>query len=164
MTEQERQKRARRMDKEQLEEMERHIGHKFRMIHRAIDRYFTKQKDCILPDLTRAQSGMIHYLYDHRDVDIFQKDIEAVFSISGATATNCLKGMERLGLIRREVMPKDARLKRIVLTPEGVKSHERATENIRRMEEALTRGMTEEEIAIYRKLLNLSLHNVEQLQ
>ena len=96
-------------------DVHQHFGHKFRMIHNMIDKYFEKRCDGSIHYLTRVQCATLHYLYDHRDEDVFQKDIEAEFSISGATATNILKGLERQALIMREPMPEDARLKKIVL-------------------------------------------------
>ena len=79
-----------------------HLGHRFRVIHNMIDKYFQKNREAGRAcNLTRAQCGAIHYFYDHREEDIFQKDFEAEFSISGATATNILKVLEREKLIER---------------------------------------------------------------
>ena len=77
-----------------------HLGHRFRVIHNMIDKYFQKNREAGRAcNLTRAQCGAIHYFYDHREEDIFQKDFETEFSISGATATNILKVLEREKLI-----------------------------------------------------------------
>ena len=53
---------------------------------------------------------------DHADTEIYQKDIEQEFKVSRATASNMLQLMERKGLIVRESVSCDARLKKISLT------------------------------------------------
>ena len=145
-------------------EIENHLGHKFRIIHNRIDKYFEKRWDGSSHALTRVQCATLHYLYDHRDGNVFQKDIEAEFSITGATATNILKGLERQNLITREPMPEDARLKKILLTDEGCACNAQAFENMYHMEETLSKGMTAEEVECLRNLLDRVIANLEGLQ
>lgn len=142
----------------------KHLGHRFRVIHNRIDKYFTGSRKNEKVRLTRAQCATLHYLYDHSKEDVFQKDIEEVFSISGATATNLLKGLERLGMIQRIPLPGDARCKRIELCQKGIKAHERAFSDILFMEETLVKGMTEEEVGILRRLLDRVIQNLEEME
>lgn len=142
---------------------ERHLGHDLHTIHKLIDKYFTKSWEEDERELTRTQCSTLHFLYDHRDMQIFQKDIEAVFEITGATATNILKGLERQGIIERIPMEEDARLKRILLTEDGIRYHEKALYNIKRMEQTLVAGMSEEEITIYSDLLKRTAQNLADL-
>ena len=144
--------------------VEKHLGHKFRIIHNMIDKYFERRCDDSIHYLTRVQCATLHYLYDHRDQNVFQKDIEAAFSITGATATNILKGLERQELIVREPMPEDARLKKIVLLESGVACHKQAYRNMVHMEETLSAGMTEEELKFLREMLDRVIANLEGLQ
>ena len=142
-----------------------HLGHRFRVIHTMIDKYFQKNREAGRAcNLTRAQCGAIHYFYDHREEDIFQKDFETEFSISGATATNILKVLEREKLIERIPMKEDGRLKKIVLLDAGAQVHEEAYTNILYMEKILTKGMNIDEIANLRQLLDKVIHNLEDLQ
>lgn len=145
-------------------DVEKHLGHKFRIIHNMIDKYFEKRWDDSIHYLTRVQCATLHYLYDHRDQNVFQKDIEAAFSITGATATNILKGLERQKLIMREPMPEDARLKKIVLLESGVACHKQAYRNIIHMEETLTAGFSEEDLETLRNMLDHIIANLEGLQ
>ncbi len=142
--------------------LHKHFGHIFRIIHNGIDRYFTNNNlDAFGFKLTIAQCGVMHYIYDHQDQDVFQKDIENAFQISGATASNTLKGMEKQGVIIRTPMPEDGRKKKLTFTEKGREFHERAIANMEELERTLIGGMTEEEITIYRKLL---LHTVDNLE
>lgn len=145
-------------------DVEKHLGHKFRIIHNMIDKYFEKRWDDSIHYLTRVQCATLHYLYDHRDQNVFQKDIEAAFSITGATATNILKGLERQKLIMREPMPEDARLKKIVLLESGVACHKQAYRNIIHMEETLAAGFSEEDLETLRNMLDHIIANLEGLQ
>lgn len=145
-------------------EIEKHLGHKFRIIHNRIDKYFEKRSEGSDHSLTRVQCATLHYLYDHREGNVFQKDIEAEFSITGATATNILKGLERQNLITREPMPGDARLKKIMLTDEGYACNAQAYENMHHMEETLAAGFSAEELDILRNMLDRVIANLEGMQ
>ena len=68
---------------------------------------------------TPMHGWIIEYLYRHRDAAVFQRDIEREFSITRSTVTNILQLMERKGYIERQSVPRDARLKRLVLTGGG---------------------------------------------
>ena len=70
-------------------------------------------------ELTAMHGWILGYLCRNEDKDIFQKDIEAEFKICRSTVTNILKLMEKKGYIRRESVPYDARLKKLVLTDTG---------------------------------------------
>ena len=92
--------------------------------------------------------------------DVFQTDLEAAFSITGATATNILKVMEKDGVITRVPMPHDARLKKLVLTEKGLGLDDEAKSNIKRLEEGMKKGFTEEEIAQFRNYLDRVTQNI----
>lgn len=163
MKEQEKNRRDKASGGSKKEDGAFHMGHGFRRVHILIDRFFARSWEDNRRDLTRVQCSTLGYLYDHRDMSIYQKDIEAVFSITGATASNILKGLERQGVIERIPVAEDARLKRILLTREGEALHEQAIRNIERLERAIVAGMTEEEIAAYRDFLGRTVLNLEKL-
>ena len=50
---------------------------------------------------------------------MFQRDVEQVFSLSRSTATGILQQLEEKGLLRRESVPSDARLKKPGAHPAG---------------------------------------------
>lgn len=60
--------------------------------------------------------------------DVYQRDVEKHFNIRRPTATNMLQLMERKGLLIREPVPGDGRLRKIVLTDHarelGAKMHD----------------------------------------
>ena len=59
---------------------------------------------------------IIRFLSEHTDRDIYQKDLESEFGITRSTASRVLRLMEQKGLVERQSVPQDARLKKLVLT------------------------------------------------
>ncbi|MCM1335462.1 MAG: MarR family transcriptional regulator [Bacteroides sp.] len=112
-----------------------------RMISRRLEGLHGKDSDS-----TRYHGRVVGYLSRRRGEDVFQRDIEAHFGIQRSTATRLLQLMESNGLIRRESVPSDARLKKITLTDKGVAFDERVRGEIDRFEAALVRGFSEEEL------------------
>jgi len=147
----------------QNKDFDRNIGHKVRIVHNNIDKYFHTSWEKAGIEPTRMQCATLHYLHTHQNENVFQKDLEAAFSISGATATNILKIMEKDGLIRRVPMETDARLKKLEMTEKGIKFDDAARENIVRLEEGMKKGFTEEEITRFREYLDRLTQNIVDL-
>lgn len=103
----------------------------------------------------------IHYFYDNRDKEIFQRDFENRFSIRRSTASNILKNMEQNGFIYRVSVESDARLKRIVLTEKAIKIHEEIMRDIERREALLRKGFTDEEIEQFLAMIDRFVLNLE---
>lgn len=139
------------------------LGHKVRIVHNYIDKYFHTSWEKAGIEPTRMQCATLHYLRAHQDKEVFQKDLEATFAISGATATNILKVMEKDGLIRRIPVERDARLKKLEMTEKGIAYDNAGRENIIRLEEGMEKGFTEEELTIFRGFLDRMAQNIVDL-
>ena len=112
--------------------------------------------------LTGMHSFVIGYLYDNRGKrDIFQKDIETEFTIRRSTATGILQLMEKNGLIEREAVGYDARLKKLILTEKAIAIHHSITKEIDEVEAQLLKGLTEEEISNFLVTLEKLKKNIE---
>jgi DNA-binding MarR family transcriptional regulator len=97
--------------------------------------------------ITGMQCGVLGYLSFHSDKrDIFQKDIEDEFQIRRSTATGILQLMEKNHLIERIAVDYDARLKKIVVTTEGVETRNKVDQRIQTVEAKLTQNLTKEEV------------------
>ena len=139
------------------------LGHKIRCAHNAIGKYFNTCWNHSEFEPTRMQCGTMHYLRDHEGMDVFQKDLEEAFSISGATASNILKLMEKDGLITRVPMPNDARLKKIEMTEKAKQFDAAAHANVKRLEAGMKKGFTEEELTAFRGYLDRLTQNIADL-
>ena len=67
--------------------------------------------------ITGVQSRVIYYILAHcKEGPVYQRDIENAFSLSRSTATGILQLLEKNGIILRESVSNDARLKSLVPT------------------------------------------------
>ncbi len=102
------------------------------------------------------------YLHHNQNREIYQKTIESEFSIRRSTVTTILQLMEKKGYIRREAVAGDARLKKIVLTQQGMETAERTKSMIDNMEKSLTEGIGEKELAVFLEVAEKLLQNMGQ--
>ena len=123
------------------------VGVELRSLNNLIRRYFefsSHKKE--IETITGNNGWIIGYLSDSQDRDIYQKDLEDHFTITRSTASKVLSRMEQKGLIQRQAVARDARLKKIVLTEKAWKLAGLMKEDVRTMERTLTEGFTDEEI------------------
>lgn len=142
--------------------MNRRVGFEVRTISNLIKRHVDS-----LPAIKAAESvtgihcWMIGYIYDRRDQDVYQKDIEEEFSIRRSTATAILQRMEKNGMIVRRPVAHDARLKKLELTEKAIKAQEQIEREILAFERQLVDGITEEEIEMFYKIADKLKENLE---
>lgn len=144
---------------------ERVLGFELRVIHnliREVVRKTTPMKD--KPPLTQLQAGIMGYLFRHREEPVYQKNIEEEFRISRATATNTLQVMEKNGKITRSCMDKDARLKRIQMTPEAIADHMQVEAHMRMMDERMLSGINKADREELFRLLEIIRNNLEAMK
>lgn len=94
---------------------------------------------------TGMHGWVIGYLYENRDKDTYQRDLQEKFSVRRSTITGILQLMEKNGLITRESVEGDARLKKISLTPKAIEQHEIIHRSIREVEDKISQGLTPQE-------------------
>lgn len=145
-------------------EHKKYIGFEVRRISNLIMRSLDKQV------IMEADNGMtithmwvIGYLIAHKNEDIFQKNIEEKFSIRRSTATNILKLMEKNGLIKREAVAYDARLKKIMITAKTQEIHDRMHVESIALEKVLLQGISSEEVAQFSETLEKMKNNLEAI-
>lgn len=126
--------------------MERAVGKELRSLNNLILRHFenSPQRKQI-ETVTGTNGWIIVYLSRNRDKDIFQKDLETQFGITRSTASKVLNLMERKGLVQREKVARDARLKKIVLTQKALELSDMMNKGAAYFERKLTNGLTEDE-------------------
>lgn len=142
---------------------EENVGYKLRLLHNQLHNHIEHQKEqneYIISDLTRMQRFTIGFLYMHSEEEIYQKDLETEFAISRATASNMLSVMERKGLITREPVVHDARLKRLVLTEPARQMHRQVEQDIKETEKLLTKGMSEDDKRQLHQYLDVMIQNL----
>ena len=129
---------------------EKHIGIVVRCLNNRIGRAVASIHSREFGDSTTpVQSWVIRYLYENRDKDVFQKDLEVRFSVRRSTMTSILQLMEKNGLIVKEEVASDKRLKKLILTPVAIEKQERMRKCIDDLEIKLRNNISEEELAVF---------------
>ena len=95
-----------------------------------------------------AQGRALHFILAQTG-DVFQKDLEEEFSLRPPTATELLKQMEKNGLVRRESLDSDRRMKKIILTEKALEYQEQVKDGLMELEEDLVKGIPEEKLEIF---------------
>lgn len=143
------------------------LGFELREIHNLIKMQIHKMRPpCARPGtpLTQLQGGILGYLYHHDPEEpVYQKNIEEVFRISRATATNTLQVMEKNGLIVRKAQDQDGRLKRIFMTEEAYREHMQMEKAMQKLDEDMLAGMSSEEAEQFMALLYRVRDNLERM-
>jgi len=144
-------------------EKRRAVGFEIKTVSNMIKRRIAKSPAVMATDkMTGTHGWYLGYIYDRMDYqDVFQRDIEEAFQIRRSTATGILQLMEKNGLIIRESVDYDARLKKISLTPKAIAMHEALIKEIDVIEAQITEGLTAEEIQTLYSILEKIKRNVE---
>ena len=114
-----------------------------RLLRKTIEQEFRALEDD--DQITRMHHWIIGYLFDRQDKDIFQRDIEAEFKISRSTTSSMLTLMEKKGLVVRQSVPGDARLKKLTLTERAKSLHVQHVHKIEEFNGAINGAITPEE-------------------
>ena len=114
-----------------------------RLLRKTIEQEFRALDDD--DQITRMHNWIIGFLYDRQDKDIFQRDVEAEFRISRSTTSSMLTLMEKKGLVVRQSVPGDARLKKLTLTERAQQLHVQHMDAIHKFDTAINGAITNDE-------------------
>ena len=112
-------------------------------------------------DFSGSQGRTLHFLLAQTG-DVFQKDIEEEYSIRPSTASEMLKQMEKRGLIRRETVPYDNRLKKVVLTDKALVYRQQVRQDLTQLEETLTQGIPPEDMEVFFRVIEKMMDNLAE--
>ncbi|MEG1426532.1 MAG: MarR family transcriptional regulator [Oscillospiraceae bacterium] len=127
--------------------MRKKIGIEFRAINNLIGRFIENHCNKKSVDsITGTNGWIIGYISEHSDTNIYQKNLEEEFSITRSTASKVVNLMVEKGLIQRQTVAHDARLRKLVLTQKAEEVVSLMAEDGVRVENTLLRGFSEPEI------------------
>lgn len=112
-------------------------------------------------NITGSNGWILQFLAEHEGENVFQRDLQNSFSVTRSTISKVVKLMESKGLIRRESVFSDARLKKLVLTDRGREIHQLASAGNNELETRMTRGFSQEEMETLMSLLVRISKNLE---
>ena len=112
-------------------------------------------------NLTGSNGWILDFLYEHEGENIYQRDLENTFSITRSTVSKVVKLMESKGLIRRESVFHDARLKKLLLTDKGREVYRLAAKANSELEKRIASGFSPEELEQLGQYLERIKRNLE---
>lgn len=146
--------------------MERALGLELRTLSNLTRRYFEQysHKKCI-EAITGTNSWIIAYIGCKMDegTDVYQRDLEMHFGVTRSTASKVINLMVTKGLIMRESVPHDARLKKLTLTPKAREIKRLMDEDHARFEQILREGFDENELNMLFDCLDRMKKNLNEL-
>jgi len=106
--------------------------------------------------LTSIQTRILGHLRHAEEEGrcVFQREIEDIFRIKRSSVTSVLQTLEKKGLIIRESIPEDARVKKLVLTKEAKKMQVCTYHVLGNMEREMRSLFTEEEFEQFLDYMN----------
>jgi len=142
--------------------MKYHISRELHCLNARIGREFeTTHRLPSSKEITGANSRIIHYLAEHQNDILYQKDLEKAFGITRSTASRVLGLMEEKGLIERTSVHHDARLKRVTLTERALDISQSMGAAFDDMDEKLFADFTEGEKQQMMQFLERMQRNLE---
>ena len=128
-------------------------------IRRHIENSQTKQE---LDHIIGVNGWIIGYLAEHENEAIYQRDLERDLGICRSAVSKIVAELEKSGLIERERVASDDRLKKLVLTERGRQyTGQIRTEN-QAIEQQLTDGFSAEELSALHLYLKKMQQNLTQ--
>lgn len=113
-------------------------------------------------NVTAVQCSFIKFIFDkNKKGNVYAKDIESRFNMRRATVAEILSLMEKNGLIERKSLREDARLKEIMLTNKSLEIKNSIEKEIKKVEQEIKRGITEDELQNFTTILEKMLKNLE---
>jgi DNA-binding MarR family transcriptional regulator len=125
---------------------------------------YLADENLVKQNLTIEQVKILRFLREHNEESsAFQKEVEVFFKIKRSSVTSILQNMEKSGLLIREGIAADARIKKVSLTKRGQDLAVSLKDFINHLEEVIVDDMSKEERVVFVGLLKKSLYNVEKL-
>ncbi len=142
---------------------ERHIGCRIRILNNLLYRYI-QNSECHkhFESVTGTGGYIIAFLDRNRHRAIIQKDLEEEFGITRSTASKVISLMEKKGLIARQSVPGDGRLRQLTLTATAKELTSLMHEDAERTEACLTAGISPEELARFCETLDKMCNNIKK--
>ena len=95
---------------------------------------------------------MIDYLYENKERNVTQKDIEKSLVIGRATTSKMLLLLEQKGFVERISNKEDARRKTVILTSKGIEFREFNLKWSRELDDFLNEVLSEEDFIAFNRI------------
>ena len=135
------------------------LARKMKMIDDCIKRKANTDLEAM--DLTLAQHHTLVYLVRREGHTAELKAIEREFRVSQPTVAGIAQRLEAKGYVEALRHPTDRRIKMLRLTPQGEELCARSWEKMKKRIQAMTAGLSPEELEELDRLLDVVYRNIE---
>ena len=151
-----------------IPEQRQDIGYYLSNISHSIQQYFNRLYD--QHGITYPQSRLLTYLYKKEELaqngepsNVNQRELERALGIKASSVSSLVRNLEAKGFIKSERIESDTRNKRILLTEKAYEIDAVIDRAVNQTEEALTKNMSEEDVATLLGLLRVLMDNAKAL-
>lgn len=131
------------------------------LIHREISKNECAKNDAT-PEISRASSGILIYLSEHKDTPMYQRDLEKEFTVRRSTMSKVLSLLESKKLVVRVNVDDDKRLRKIELTDKATLITDKLKADALALEQKMTSGISEEELLSFKATLIKITNNLKE--
>lgn len=136
------------------------MGFKIKQINNVYEKDLTERLKKL--GITSSQCAVLDYLFHTDKEEVNQIDIEKSLNLKNPTVTGLLKRLDEKGFVFCVPSNTDKRRKKIYLTEKAYDIQRRMEADRKKMDKALTRGMTKREIEAAQKALDKMLYNISE--
>ena len=143
---------------------EQRVGAEVKQISNLIHRRILSGKSSEEDVVAGSGGWILGYLDRHSDCDVFQRDLEEKFCLRRATVSKMIQLMEQKGLIERQSVARDARLKKLILTEKGRARNREMIAEFDRLEREMTAGIPQEKLDTFFEVCRMLRANLYELE
>lgn len=110
--------------------------------------------------LTFSQTMVVGFLCGQKNGKATQKELEEHMQVSHPTVVGIVSRLEKNGFVTCHTDEKDRRNKIVCATDKALDTVDAMRVGRRQMEERLTKGLSEEELAEFRRMINIFCENI----
>ena len=141
--------------------MERSVIKEIKDIDKLIRQYVSDGRDPRrMFNLTQFQ--IIHYLLQHPDENVCQKDLEIETRLKKASITGAIDSLSEKGIVRRVQSEEDRRMNYIHLTEQMLEYKQNFENRINQLNDDITRDIDEKELDVFYHVLNKIKENIRK--
>ena len=144
---------------------EERMLYQIKSLEKMIFRALVQDKDCVeeitCNHPTPTQMQIMEYILEHKEIEIFQKDLEEVLNLRRATVSGVLQTMEKNGLIERVSCLNDARIKRIILNSKAEDMFREKKRKMQEFEHIVIKGIDKDELEVFSNVLKKMKENIK---
>ena len=137
----------------EINDLGKMIGHTSILFRRHLDNAISGATADDSGSISGRNFWILRYLDDHRDRDVFQKDLENAFKIRRSTVSKTVELMEQKQLLERESVNGDGRMKRLKLTPKADTVLAEVAKAVDELESSVREVFSPEEYDVLMRLL-----------